>query len=254
MTHRPQNTASELRILKEAVASAVHELSQPLNVVNLLADNALEDVTTLQEAATADAATLRGLRRRIESIAERAEKASDITRWIRAFAVDIDGEATDFDPEAVIARVAGIFGNDLRVAGVELCAEPATGQRIAVGNEALLAFALTEAVLWLSRELPRAAPEGAGSDSPRARVHVRCMEDPAAGAVVVAIDGQVASEVAATPAAAAAPGRAAGKVPAALPLLAAAGRIDGATVTLVRTRPGGARIRLSLPRSTLYAD
>lgn len=250
MAIRPQYTASELRVLQEAVASAVHELSQPLNVVNLLADNALEDIAILQEEGTADPDALRGLRRRLESIVERAEKASDIIRWIRAFAVDIGEEGSDFDPEAVFARIIGIFGNDLRVAGVELQTAPPAGQRIAVGNEALLGFALTEIVLWLAKELPRPAPDDHEQETSVGRIYFRCLEDPAAGTIVVAVDGMVASEASVDPAAAvdAASARAGTRIPTALPLLSVAGRVQGCTVTMARTAAGSVRIRLSLPQ------
>src|SRR5262245_20936399 len=104
MAIRRQHIASQLHVLQEAVASAVHELSQPLNVVNLLADNALEDVTTLQAEGAGDPEILGGLRRRVESIIEQSGKASDITRWIRAFAVGLAEEPAEFDPDAVIER------------------------------------------------------------------------------------------------------------------------------------------------------
>src|SRR5262245_47431588 len=149
MAIRRQHIASQLHVLQEAVASAVHELSQPLNVVNLLADNALEDVTTLQAEGAGDPEILGGLRRRVESIIEQSGKASDITRWIRAFAVGLAEEPAEFDPDAVIERIAGIFTNDLRVAGVTLVAASVAGRRSALGNETLLAFALTETILWM---------------------------------------------------------------------------------------------------------
>src|SRR5262245_24678870 len=155
MAIRRQHIASELHVLQEAVASAVHELSQPLNVVNLLADNALEDVTVLQAAGAGDAEVLSGLRRRVESIVEQSGKASDITRWIRAFAIGLGEETAEFDPDPVIERIAGIFTNDLRVAGVTLVVTPAPTRCSAVGNESLLGFALTETILWMSNTLPQ---------------------------------------------------------------------------------------------------
>lgn len=256
--HR-QHIESELQVLQEAVASAVHELSQPLNVVNLLADNVLDDVASLQETAVADAEMLDGLRRRVESIVEQAAKASDITRWVRAFAVGIGGDAADFDPDAVIERVAGIFSNDLRVAGVGLVVAPAPGTRWAVGDEALFAFALTETVLWLSRVLPEPANGASRDDSPGRQIRIECLDDRDAQAVVVSVSGDLApgmrgGSASAQGEAAAAATEGAGKVPQTLPLLALAGRASGSSAAVSKLAGGSVRVRLTLPRSDLAGD
>ena len=251
MAIRRQHIASQLHVLQEAVASAVHELSQPLNVVNLLADNALEDVTVLQAAGIGDAEVLGGLRRRVESIVEQSGKASDITRWIRAFAIGIGEDAAEFDPDAVIERIAGIFSNDLRVAGVTLVAEPAPGQRSAVGNEALLGFALTETILWMSSALPRPAMADPLEEAPGREIRILCTEDAQSQSVVVAIGSDTVSGSSpdrVNRATSQAPDRACDdKIPAALPLLALVGQAPGSQVTVSRTDQGGVRIRLSLP-------
>ncbi len=253
MTTRRLSIESELRVLQEAVASAVHELSQPLNVVNLLADNALDDVATLQAAGAADAAVLGGLRRRVEAIVEHAGKASDITRWVRAFAVGIGEEATAFDPGAVIDRVAGIFGSDLRVAGVDLSVDTsAAGGELVVGNEALFGFALTEAILWMAREPGQPAAVDTMTEAPLRQVAVCCMKDPSSAAVAVTIgceppapaSDQVEDEegrrgLASEPDEA---------VAAALPLLARAGQSAGASLVMTR-KDRSVRITLSLPLS-----
>ena len=246
MTTRRQNIESELHVLQEAVASAVHELSQPLNVVNLLADNALEDVTNLQAAGTADAVVLSGLRRRVESIVEQAGKASDITRWIRAFAVSIDDGAADFDPGFVIERVAGIFANDLRVAGIKLAVDRQAESQSVSGNEALFGFGLTEAILWLSRLSPPPALADVHDESQARQILVSCREVPT-GAVVVTISGDAASaaesRAAARPAALTDP-----DVSMALPLLTRAGRAPGSSFA-VSTAGSAIQLRLSLPLS-----
>lgn len=248
MAPRRQHLASELRVLQEAVASAVHELSQPLNVVNLMADNALEDVATLTRAGAADEVTVGSLRRRVETIVEHAEKASDITRWIRAFAVGLQGEPAAFDAARVVQRVVGIFSNDLRAAGVELSGEGAAGDHVAHGNEALLGFALTETVLWLSEFSSRGRTPRNGSQSPR-RIDICCDNDSVVGAVVVTIraEGAVspAASVASLPGAQGAAART--RLPPELPLLALAGQDNGCGVTLSRTGPGSLVIRISLP-------
>lgn len=241
MATRRQHVASELQVLQEAVASAVHELSQPLNVVNLLADNALEDVSVLQAAGVGDAAVLADLRRRIEQIVEQSEKASDITRWIRAFAVGIGGDVTEFDPDAVIQRIAGIFTNDLRVAGVALQAAPAPGRRSAVGDESLLGFALTETILWMRATLAPHPPDEFEETLSR-RIAVACSEDAATRKIVV----EIRSGIGDTPAGAAS--SAGGeKIPTALPMLALAARAPGNAVAIAPTANGGVQVCLSLP-------
>jgi hypothetical protein len=249
MAPRQQRLASELRVLQEAVASAVHELSQPLNVVNLMADNALEDVAALQAAGALDAAVVGSLQRRIETIVEHAEKASDITRWIRAFAVGLDGEAAPFDPGRVIERVVGIFANDLRVAGIELRGGGAAGASWALGNEALLGFALTETVLWLSEfsSRGRATMQGPASRAPR-RIDIGCESDNVSRSVVVTVAAEGVTSPAASVAALGAEGGAARtRLPPDLPLLALAGRISGCRVSLSRPGSGKLAIRISLP-------
>ncbi len=250
MAPRQQRLESELRVLQEAVASAVHELSQPLNVVNLMADNALEDAAALQAAGVPDTAVVGNLQRRIETIVEHAEKASDITRWIRAFAVGLDGEAAPFDPGRVIERVVGIFANDLRVAGIELAGDGATGVCWALGNEALLGFALTETVLWLSEfsSRSRATMQGPPSRAPR-RIDIGCKSDSVSGSIVVT----VAAEGVTSPTAAVAAlpgvqdGAARTRLPPDLPLLALAGRNNGCHVSFSRPGSGKLAIRISLP-------
>ncbi|HJQ55424.1 MAG TPA: hypothetical protein VJ890_00870 [Vineibacter sp.] len=254
MDRQGQHIGSELRVLQEAVASAVHELSQPLNVVNLLADNVLDDVASLQETAGGDGELIADLRRRIESIVEQAAKASDITRWVRAFAVGIGGEPTDFDPDAVIERIAGIFSNDLRVAGVELAVAPAPGTRWAMGDEALFGFALTEVVMWLTRTLAEPA-EGAPADgSPARRIRIDCVDsgDPRVLSVLVR-GGAVAGWRDAGDSASGATGDGV-PLPSSLPLLAMLGRTAASGATLSKLAGGAMRFRLSLPMSDLPAD
>jgi hypothetical protein len=246
----PRHLASELRVLQEAVASAVHELSQPLNVVNLMADNALDDIGALRAAGAPDAALVGGLQRRIETIVEHAEKASDITRWIRAFAVGLEGEIAAFDPARVVERVVGVFANDLRVAGVELHREGAAGAYAALGNEALLGFALTETVLWLSgfSSRGRTAVHGGQARTPR-RIGIRCEADSVKESVVitVAADGVASSAASLAVSPGAQDGAARTRVPADLPLLALAGRAEGCRVSLSRSGPDSLLIRISLP-------
>ena len=249
MTTRRQNIESELRVLQEAVASAVHELSQPLNVVNLLADNALEDVANLQAAGTADAVVLSGLRRRVESIVEQAGKASDITRWVRAFAVSLDESAAEFDPSAVVERVAGIFANDLRVAGFKLIVDCPTNTQSVSGNEALFGFALTESILWLSHTLPQQASGDALDEVPVRRIVVQCRENRSNDAMTVTISGDVESASGAVGGS-----RVTGRsgmqreedVAAALPLLMRAGRAPGCSVG-VSSSESGIQLRVVLP-------
>jgi len=247
MTTRRQNIESELHVLQEAVASAVHELSQPLNVVNLLADNALEDVANLQAAGAADAVVLSGLRRRVESIVEQAGKASDITRWVRAFAVSINDGAADFDPGSVVERVAGIFANDLRVAGIKLVVDCEPGIQAAAGNEALFGFALTEAILWLSHISPRPMRADSQDESPVRRILVLCREDSTTGSVLVTISGDAEPSGDSRAAARSGALRDA-DVSAALPLLTRAGRAPGSSLA-VSTAGNGIQLRLSLPIS-----
>lgn len=255
MAIHQKHIESELQVLKEAVASAVHELSQPLNVVNLLADNVLDDVASLQEAGAADSEVLDGLKRRIESIVEQSAKASDITRWIRAFAVGIGADATDFDPDTVIERVVGIFANDLRVAGVSLAAARAPGSRWAVGDEALFAFALTETILWLGRVLPQ--PAAAAMEDPGRRIRIQSDEDRPSQTIVVSVIGDLGVGPVASAGARSdrtPPGDIGGdKLPPALPLLGLAGQSPGCSVSLSEAK-GGFRIRLCLPVSALQGD
>jgi hypothetical protein len=255
MATSSRHIGSELKVLQEAVASAVHELSQPLNVLNLLADNVLDDVASLEQSPGVDAELASDLRRRMESIVEQAAKASDITRWVRAFAVGIGGEPTDFDPDAVIERVAGIFTNDLRVAGVELAVAPAPGTRWACTDEALFAFALTEAVLWLTRTLPEPA-EGTREDgTPARRIRIGCTDIAQPPSVAVTIRGGRAVHEAGSPANIGSAGGRAGKsLPAVLPLLGLLGRAAGVSAVMTGLAEGGIHIRIVIPASELLAD
>ncbi|MCW5746914.1 MAG: HAMP domain-containing histidine kinase [Alphaproteobacteria bacterium] len=233
-------------MLQEAVASAVHELSQPLNVVNLLADNVLDDVATLEAAGTSDVEVLDGLRRRIESIVEQSERASDITRWVRAFAVGIGMEPMDFDPDPVLVRIKGIFGNDLRVAGVDLVTEPADDRLLVAGNEGLFAFALTESVMWLSRVLPQPATQDLADDMPPRRIRIRRDVDQATQSAVVTIDGDI---VAGQPAAGGTTATSdySDEALKSLPLLAMVRQIPGGDGAVIKGANGSISIRLSLP-------
>jgi C4-dicarboxylate-specific signal transduction histidine kinase len=247
MAIRRQHIASQLHVLQEAVASAVHELSQPLNVVNLLADNALEDVATLQAEGAGDPEVLSGLRRRVESIVEQSGKASDITRWIRAFAVSLAEEPAEFDPDVVIERIAGIFTNDLRVAGISLVVDPVRGRRSALGNETLLAFALTETMLWITNALPNPAIDIETQDETSGRqIRIVCVDDAPAQAVVLEISSDVVGPAPEPPDAPVPQCR--DEIAAALPMLGLIGQARGSHLAVSWTSSSAVCVRLSLPR------
>lgn len=153
MAARPKRSQgeSQLRVLQQAMASAIHEFAQPLNVMQLLAENAQDDLAELAAGSTGDPALVAGLTRRLRSMVDQSERASDIARHIRAFAVDVGAEKPAFDVNNALRRIASLLSTDLKSMGAELSVEPAEAGCAAAGDETLVMFALTEAVLRLSR-------------------------------------------------------------------------------------------------------
>lgn len=99
----------------ELVTGVAHELNQPLQVIQLAADNA-RDVLT--EPLDEDAVTI--LRGRLERIAFQAERASSIVDRMRIFGRRESDDAVDFSLSEVVDAVVGLMGSQVRSRGIAL--------------------------------------------------------------------------------------------------------------------------------------
>src|SRR5689334_4188898 len=83
MTETSPAHTGVMNSLRRVIAASAHELNQPLNAIQLLADNALDE---LNDFGTGDRdSEVLSLSQRLEAIADQVQQAAEIIRGFRAF-------------------------------------------------------------------------------------------------------------------------------------------------------------------------
>ena len=161
MTEKSPAHSGVMNSLRRVIAASAHELNQPLNAMQLLADNALDE---LNDFGTGDRDTeVLSLAQRLEAISEQIQIAAEIIRDFREFGpAPAHWVAAPADVSSLMDRFNRLFAKEARLLGVELEVEVAEAKRCGVIDEWLLQLAIIELITaWGDRE--RAAGDAKGS-------------------------------------------------------------------------------------------
>lgn len=127
--------ASKMAVLGEMSASLIHEISQPMNIIRLLAESA---VGSLERApADTDAAALRAmLGGKFSEIVHQAERLVDTFDYIQAFSRRDGGTKEPFAAQAAIVQAVSLFEQQAAKDGVriDLQLEPETAGAVVIGH------------------------------------------------------------------------------------------------------------------------
>lgn len=173
--------SSKLATLGEMASGIAHELNQPLTVVGIAAEAALDHLM-------AGRIDLDSLQRNLKSIVAQRDRMATIINHMRQFSRKDKGTATveRFDPVAPVRDAERLLGSQLRVAGIDIVADLPTSARLVRGH----ASQLEQVVINLfnnARDAVQARQEKSGADAYRPRIVVHLIDDPAAENVVIAI-------------------------------------------------------------------
>lgn len=152
MTETSPAHTGVMNSLRRVIAASAHELNQPLNAIQLLADNALDE---LNDFGTGDRDTeVLSLSQRLEAIADQVQLAAEMIRGFRAFGPAQAGfTAGPSDITHVMDRFQRLFAKEAKLLGVELEIVVAEDRRCGVIDEWLLQLAMIELIsAWGDRE------------------------------------------------------------------------------------------------------
>jgi C4-dicarboxylate-specific signal transduction histidine kinase len=166
--------------LRRVIAASAHELNQPLNAIQLLADNALDELGDLGGAGDRETEIL-SLAQRLEAIAEQIQVAAEIIRGFREFGPAQPGRiAAASDLTHLMDRFQRLFAKEAKLLGVELEVAVAEDRRCGTIDEWLLQLAMIELIsAWGDRE------RAAGDAKAGVRIEYLDGEDGAPAALAV---------------------------------------------------------------------
>ncbi len=105
--------ASKLATLGEMATAVAHELNQPLNIIRMAADSALDAVDT-------DGGDLEFLRGKFERISRQVERAAAIIDHMRIFGRKADDKPHVFDPRDAVLGALALMGEQLRLREIQV--------------------------------------------------------------------------------------------------------------------------------------
>lgn len=150
-TSSPAHTGV-MNSLRRVIAASAHELNQPLNAIQLLADNALDE---LNDFGTGDRDTeVLSLSQRLEAIADQVQLAAEMIRGFRTFGPAQAGSMpVPSDVTHLIDRFQRLFAKEAKLLGVDLEIVVAEDRRCGIIDEWLLQLAMIELIsAWGDRE------------------------------------------------------------------------------------------------------
>ncbi|HEX2885493.1 PAS domain S-box protein [Vineibacter terrae] len=109
--------ASKLSKLGQMAAAMAHELNQPLAVIRMAAENAIDELELepLQDAGMADF-----LQSKLKRIADQTDRASKVINQLRAHARKGDDHPAPFDVPEAVQSALDLVGEQLKLDGVEI--------------------------------------------------------------------------------------------------------------------------------------
>ncbi|MBX3499254.1 MAG: HAMP domain-containing histidine kinase [Alphaproteobacteria bacterium] len=179
MTETSPAHTGVMNSLRRVIAASAHELNQPLNAIQLLADNALDELNDFG-AGDRDTEVL-SLAQRLEAIADQVQLAAEIIRGFREFGPAQAGRvAGPSDVTRLMDRFQRLFAKEAKLLGVELEVVVAEDRRCGVIDEWLLQLAMIELIsAWGDRE------RAAGDAKAPVRIEYLDGEDGAPAALAV---------------------------------------------------------------------
>lgn len=108
--------AAKLATLGEMATSVAHEINQPLNVIRIASESAIEE---LEPENVGDLDT-EFLHSKIAQVIKQTERAASIVDHMRIFGRRSEGEATPFDPCASVQDALGLVNERFRIHSVGL--------------------------------------------------------------------------------------------------------------------------------------
>lgn len=106
---------AKMATLGEMATGMAHELNQPLQVIQLAADNARESLSPEMPAETFDY-----VRARLDRIAQQAERAAAIINDMRVFGRSQKSEARQVAIDSIVDHVLRLIGQQIKARGIEI--------------------------------------------------------------------------------------------------------------------------------------
>lgn len=179
MTETSPAHTGAMNSLRRVIAASAHELNQPLNAIQLLADNALDELTDFGTGVRET--EVLSVAQRLEAIAEQIQVAAEIIRGFREFGpTPANRLAGPSDITGLTDRFQRLFAKEAKLLGVELEVVVAEGRRCGIVDEWLLQLAMIELIsAWGDRE------RAAGDAKAAVRIEYLDGEDGAPAALAV---------------------------------------------------------------------
>jgi len=156
---------AKLATLGEMATGVAHELNQPLNVIHMAAESALEQV---------EDGRLEGdfLVRKLQRIAAQSERAAAIIDHMRIFGRRAEEEPQPFDPREVAVDALRLMGEQLRLAEIAVSVDVSKPCPKVLGHAVLLEQVLIN-VLNNARDAIAAAPRSAHAEARKSRREIK---------------------------------------------------------------------------------
>lgn len=171
--------SSKLATLGEMASGIAHELNQPLTVVGIAAEAALDHLSggpTDREL----------LVRNLKSIVAQRDRMAEIINHMRQFSRKDAGTSARFDPVQPVRDAQRLIAGQLRVAGIDLVDDLPASARLVCGHASQLEQVVIN-LLNNARDATRARLKKEGANAFRPRIAVRLIDDPKANRIVIAV-------------------------------------------------------------------
>ena len=167
--------AAKLATLGEMATSVAHEINQPLNVIRIASESAIEELEP-EGAATIDREFVHS---KVAQVIKQTERAASIIDHMRIFGRRSDNEPEPFDPRSSVADALGLINERFRIHSVGLTTHIPEVCRSIRGDQ----LQLEQVVLNILGNAFDAMEENGGQDGLGNAVTVEVQDDVTAGSV-----------------------------------------------------------------------
>lgn len=167
--------AAKLATLGEMATSVAHEINQPLNVIRIASESAIEELEP-DGAATIDRAFVHA---KVAQVIKQTERAASIIDHMRIFGRRSDNEPEPFDPRNSVADALGLINERFRIHSVGLTTRIPEDCRSIRGDQ----LQLEQVVLNILGNAFDAMEESGGRNAQGHEVTVEIQDDVTAGSV-----------------------------------------------------------------------
>ena len=167
--------AAKLATLGEMATSVAHEINQPLNVIRIASESAIEELEP-EGAATIDREFVHS---KVAQVIKQTERAATIIDHMRIFGRRSDNEPEPFDPRSSVADALGLINERFRIHSVGLTTRIPEDCRSIRGDQ----LQLEQVVLNILSNAFDAMEERDGRNGQGNAVTVEIQDDVTAGSV-----------------------------------------------------------------------